>query len=612
MLEKRIGVVMYQTSKSKGQELVAQRMVREFIKLGNKAYLITSVFHDGEKVVSPENLTKLGGYIYADDVELQIPIIRVESYIAKWPPRRIVFRDFISTLEKIVDKFKLDVLITHSTLWNGPEDVAKFVEWRRYMKDIGGYQDPLVFCQMSHFQEPTPKRYSLAERSFRTVWNRLTLPQIFSIANLIIVVTPLEKEAKVKMGADPEKCFLFPGGVDDEVFLRYANADAKKFVQALGISKDSKIVSFLGSLEERKNPMAVVKTAESLKERTDIHFVLAGKGDSSYGEKLIQEVKGMPNLTYLGEINEEEKALLIKASYINIILSRLEALGLTQMEFMYAGVPVVTSGVGGQKWLIHNGVEGLYVRGPEDVEGAAVAVRRLVDNPGLRRELSENARKRTMGLAISNLTADLDRALNTELIKERGLIEIPSEARTTLSSPENVLNSWSSGSWGIVATEKRLFVRRGFLSRKVTEIPFKNISSIEYMRRYSWKTLVLGAAISVLLFTLPFFSQIFSSAFVAGLESIVRSIFPQSFLRSSFLGTFVSFLQLLPFLIALVIFVVQARTGYTLRGPGVEAIYLPREFREAIAFVRSMQNGGLYERESGTYPQKEPMEIAGT
>jgi glycosyltransferase involved in cell wall biosynthesis len=611
MLEKRIGVIMYQTSRSKGQELVAQRMVREFIKLGNKAYLITSVFHDGEKVVSSENLAKLGGYIYADDAELQIPIIRVESYIARWPPRRILFRDFISTLEKIVEKFQLDVLITHSTLWNGPEDVAKFVEWRRYMKDIGGYQDPLVFCQMSHFQEPTPKRYSLAERSFRTVWNRLTLPQIFSIANLIIVVTPLEKEAKVKMGADPEKCFLFPGGVDDEVFLRYANADAKRFVKALKISKDSKIVSFLGSLEERKNPMAVIKIAESLKERTDIHFVLAGKSNSPYGEKLIQEVKGMPNVTYLGEINEEEKVLLIKASYINIILSRLEALGLTQMEFMYNGVPVVTSGVGGQKWLIHNGVEGLHVRGPEDVEGAAVAIRKLVDNPESRRELSENAKKRTMGLTISNLTADLDKALNTELLKERGLIEIPSEARTTLSSPENVLNSWSSGSWGIVATEKRLFIKRGFLSRKVTEIPFKNISSIEYMRRYPWKTLVLGAVISILLFALPFFSQIFSSAFVAGLEGIVRSIFPQSFLQSRFLGAFVSFLQLLPFLIAVAIFAIQARTGYNLHGPGIEAIYLPREFREAIAFVRNMQNGGLYARESGTYPQKEPREIAG-
>ena len=596
---------MYQTSKSKGQELVAQRMVREFNKLGNEAYLITSVFHDGEKVLSSKNLAKIGGYIYSDDEELQIPIIRVESYIAKWPPRRIVFRDFISILEKIVDEYRLDVLITHSTLWNGPEDAAKFVEWRRYMKDIGGYQDPLVFCQMSHFQEPTPKRYSLAERSFRTVWNRLTLPQIFSIANIIIVVTPFEKEAKVKMGANPERFFLFPGGVDDEVFLRYANADVRRFIESLGLKQGIKIVSFLGSLEERKNPMAIIKIAEILKDRTDIHFVLAGKGGSPYSEKVIQESKSMPNVTYLGEVNEQEKVLLIKASYINIILSRLEALGLTQMEFMYNGVPVVTSGVGGQKWLIHNGVEGIHVNGPEDIEGAAAAIRKLVDDSELWKVLSENAKKRTMSLAISNLTADLDEALTAELIKERGLKEIPNEVCSTLSSPENVLKSWSSGSWGVIATENRLFIRRGVLSRKVTEIPFKNVSSIEYMRRYSWKTLALGAAISVFLFALPFFSQIFSRSFVVSLEDIVRSIFPQAFLQWPSLGAFINFLCLLPFLITVFIFALEARTGYTLHGPGLDALYLPRKFREAITFIRSMQDGGSSENELGTNPEKD-------
>jgi D-inositol-3-phosphate glycosyltransferase len=181
------------------------------------------------------------------------------------------------------------------------------------MKNIGGYQDPLVFCQMSHFQEPSPKRYSLTERSFRTAWNRLTLPQIFSTANIIIVVTPLEKEAKIKMGADPEKCFLFPGGVDDEFFLRYSNMDCKDFVKKAGINKEAKIVSFLGSLEERKNPMAILKVAEKLKERKDIHFVVAGRSSTSYGEKVIQTIKTKPNITYIGEISEMEKVLLIKA-----------------------------------------------------------------------------------------------------------------------------------------------------------------------------------------------------------------------------------------------------------------------------------------------------------
>ncbi len=595
---------MYQTSKSKGQELVAQRMVREFIKLGHKAYLITSVFHDGEKVVMPENLTKIGGYIYAEDAELQIPIIRVESYIARWPPRRIVFRDFISTLEKIVDKYELDVLITHSTLWNGPEEVAKFVEWRRYMKDIGGYQDPLVFCQMSHFQEPTPKRYSLTELSFRTAWNRLTLPQIFSTANLIIVVTPLEKEAKVKMGADPEKCFLFPGGVDDEVFLRYANADVRGFVKGLGISADTKIVSFLGSLEERKNPLGVLKVAEKLQERKDIHFIIAGKGGSPYAEKVIQTAKTMPNVTYLGEINEQEKVLLIKASHVNLILSQLEALGLAQMEYMYNGVPVVTSAVGGQKWLIRNGIEGIHVKGAEDIEGAVAAIGKLVDNHSLWSELSGNAKKRAMDLSMSNLTADLNKALNVELLKERGLNEIPSEARSTLTAPENVLKSWSSGSWGVVATGKRLFIKRGIFSRKVTEIPYTNVSSIEYMRRYSWKTLLLGAAFSAFLFALPFMGPIFSRALLLGLEEIVLSIFPQAFLQSPILVGFIDILPILPFLIAVVIFVIQARTGFTLRGPGIDALYLPRKFRETIAFIRNIQNGSLKNNIEGTSTQQ--------
>jgi hypothetical protein len=103
--------MMYQTSKSKGQELVAQRMVREFIKLGHKAYLITSIYHDGTEVVSPKNLRKIDGYLYTEDSELRIPVIRVDSYVARWPPRRIVFRDFISTLEKLLTNSSLMFLL---------------------------------------------------------------------------------------------------------------------------------------------------------------------------------------------------------------------------------------------------------------------------------------------------------------------------------------------------------------------------------------------------------------------------------------------------------------------------------------------------------------------
>ena len=601
MLMKKIGVVMYQTSKSKGQELVAQRMVREFIKRGHKAYLITSIYNDGAAVVLPETLNKIGGYVYTEDTALGIPIIRVDSYVAKWPPRRIAFRDFISTLEKIVEKFQLDVLITHSTLWNGPEEVAKFVEWRRYMKNIGGYQDPLVFCHMSHFQEPSPKRYSLTERSFRIAWNKLTLPQIFSTANLILVVTPEEKNAKIRMGAKAEKIFLFPGGVDDEPFLRYANLDSKTLRKQLKIDENTKIVSYLGSLEERKNPLAVLKVAAMLQDRKDIHFVIAGKGESDYARQVIEAAKTMPNVSYLGEITEQEKVLLIKESYINLILSRLEALGLTQLEFMYLGVPVVTSAVGGQSWIVRNGVEGIHTSGPEDAEGAASAITYLVDNPTQWSKISNNAKQRAMSVTMSKIVGELDEALTGELIKERGLSQVPSEARATIAEPENVLKSWSSGSWGVVATGRRIFIKRGIISRKVTEIPYSNISSIEYTRRYSWKTLIAGAVLSLLFLIEPALEPIFSRAFMSKIE------FLTGLFQSPAVAAFISLLPAIPITIALIVFTLQARTGFTLRGPGLYPVYLPRKFREAIAFIRSAQNGyaDKNKSQSGESPQVE-------
>jgi D-inositol-3-phosphate glycosyltransferase len=127
----RIGVIMYQTSLTKGQELVAQRMVREFRRQGHDAFLITSIYRDSEQAVDPEEVKRRGGYVLVFDRELGIPVIRVNSENTTWPPRRIAFVDFVGTLTNIVDDLKLNVLITHSTLWNGPEEVVKFVVWRR-------------------------------------------------------------------------------------------------------------------------------------------------------------------------------------------------------------------------------------------------------------------------------------------------------------------------------------------------------------------------------------------------------------------------------------------------------------------------------------------------
>jgi glycosyltransferase involved in cell wall biosynthesis len=74
---------------------------------------------------------------------------------------------------------------------------------------------------------------------------------------------------------------------------------------------------------------------------------------------------------------------------------------------MYGGVPVISSGTYGQKWLITNNVDGVIVRGPDDVEGAARAIEELVKNPSKRDLMSTNAREKAKKFLMSKLMEEL-------------------------------------------------------------------------------------------------------------------------------------------------------------------------------------------------------------
>ncbi|HXZ90338.1 MAG TPA: glycosyltransferase [Candidatus Dormibacteraeota bacterium] len=584
-MKKRIGVIMYETSRSKGQELVAQRMVKYFRALGNEAYLITSVYHDGKEAISEEQIGEKG-YFLINDVELNIPVIRVASLISKWPPRRIGFKDIVQALENIVNDFQLNVLITHSTLWNGPEEVAKFVEWRRNIKALGGYPAALVFCHMSHYQEPSPKRYSVVERSFRMAWNRLSLRTILRVANLILVVSPYEEEAKIKMGAPRDRIFLFPGGIDDVSFSQFSSADPSEFRHHLGSQPNSKIVAFVGTLEVRKNAGAVLDVAEKLTERGDIQFVVAGSGDSEYTEIVKKKADGLSNAKYLGELSEKEKFQLMQNSFLNIILSKMEALGLTQLEFMFEGVPVVTSGVGGQSWIVRDGEEGIHVKGPDDIEGAVNAIVALADDAGRWKKLSSNAKERASQYRLTNLMQHLDNAITKEVEKETGLSTLPDEVRSTISQPEYVIHTWSHGTTKIAATESRVFIQRGRLSRNTLEIPYSSIKSIEHVRRHHWKSLVVGGLLSLLLFVQHYVSPIISRHLTTRLQFLLSGLIPTSIN----LEAVIRLLWVIPIALAAIVFIIGMRKGYALHGASMNPVFLSPAFGKSVQYIREIQD----------------------
>jgi len=564
---------MYQTSLTKGQELVAQRMVKEFRAQNYDAFLITSPYHDEKPAISDEELAMHAGYVYTFDESLGIPIIRVGSAPTSWPPRRASLIDFIDTVAKIVDNFKLNVLITHSTLWNGPEEILKFVEWRRNMSRDGVPKLTPIFCHMSHFQEASPERYGIVERSFREAWNQTSLSLIVREADLILAVSPFEKEAMKDRGAAEDRCFLFPGGIEE---LTGLVGDPARLVAKLGVLPATKLVTSLGTVEERKNTLNVLEVARRLVQRADIHFVIAGMEQGEYGRKVRERAGELPNVSVLGSISEIEKSALIKATSINLIMSRSEALGITQLEFMSNGVPVVSSGAGGQQWVVKDGENGIVLQGPDDIVGAADAVLRLVDDDPLRKRLCRNAIHSTRGFSMTRLTHTLAKRLEG-LAMERSDDD---RLRRSMANDEQALEAMICGKLKVIVTDRRLLVKDDHDGGETISVPLDGISRITRHKRFSWDILAAGFGAALLLFV---------GLLAPPIHSYLGSLIPLA------AGEWLLLLiMVIPLTVAVPLFLLRIRDGYSIHstsGP----VFLPRQFLRLLKLVDRLTQIDFFE-----------------
>jgi len=575
---------MYQTSLTKGQELVAQRMVKEFRRLGYEAFLITSVYQDSEPVISPEEVKRRGGYAHTFDRDLGIPVIRVNSDGTTWPPRRISFVDFVGILTGIVDDLKLNVLITHSTLWNGPEEVVKFVAWRRKIGEGGAPRFPLVYCHMSHFQEASDERYAIIERSYREAWNKVILPQVLAEADIILVTTPYEADSMKKLGAAEEKLFLFPGGIDDEDIRSLGNQVA--FRAKHKIPGDAKLVSYLGTVEERKNPLELLEVAKLLSGRTDIRFVIAGRAEGEYADGLKEAATAIPNVSVLGPIPEEEKAALIRTSLANIVMSRSESLGISQLEFMSAGKPVITSGVGGQSWIVRDGVNGIVLDGPDDAAGAAKAIEKLADSSRLRSELGTAAKRAASPFSLTRLVGSLSGRLEREYRRRSGDVA----ALKTMSGDEEVIEAWVGKGQTVTATSRRLIVRSVRGGRNdVTTVPYDDISSILPHAEAPWKALGIGGLATIFLLG----QRILGFGLLNPLAPAVSSLLSPLQL-SSITPTLLLLLPFLPVGAAGAAFLLALDRGYIVRYGGSRKLFLPNSFVKALRLAEKLTAKDLF------------------
>jgi rhamnosyl/mannosyltransferase len=122
---------------------------------------------------------------------------------------------------------------------------------------------------------------------------------------------------------------------------------------------------------------------------------------------------------FLGTIPDEELPVVLHAADIYCMPSHLrsEAFGLSQVEAMACGLPVVGTDLDtGVRFVNRDGESGLVVR-PGDSGALAEAINRILADDALRNALGDGARKRVQRLFTAGRMAENLKAVYQEVLR---------------------------------------------------------------------------------------------------------------------------------------------------------------------------------------------------
>jgi len=176
------------------------------------------------------------------------------------------------------------------------------------------------------------------------IFNKYLFTKILSKTNAVIGLTEHITDYAKKFGREQTKYFTIPNGVNTNVFKK--NLERKKeYREKYHISPDKTVILFRGRFEHVKGIIEFVQAIKYLPIKNKIEVVIVGGGSHEYKIKsLIEGVNGIHLFPW--QPSEKIHELYI-ASDIFVIPSRFEALPITVIEAMNAGLHIVYSPVGG-------------------------------------------------------------------------------------------------------------------------------------------------------------------------------------------------------------------------------------------------------------------------
>ncbi len=194
---------------------------------------------------------------------------------------------------------------------------------------------------------------------------------------------------------------VIPNFVDTH---KYARQDAEK-MRAVIAPGGEKILIHVSNFRSVKRVPDVVRIFDRVRQKVPCKLILAGDGpDRSNCEQLARELGIFNDIKFLGK--QTDLVHILSGADLFLMPSQSESFGLSALEAMSCGIPVVASSVGGLPELIQHGTTG-YIAEIGDIDRMARYAIDLLTNPAKYTMFSEASRARAVDSFDSRRIVDM-------------------------------------------------------------------------------------------------------------------------------------------------------------------------------------------------------------
>ncbi|MEB5855357.1 glycosyltransferase [Enterococcus gallinarum] len=180
-----------------------------------------------------------------------------------------------------------------------------------------------------------------------------------------ILLTINSEDFQVAKTFHAKNVIKIPGvGIKEIDKTMATNKDQENLKVSLGINYDDLVIISIGELSKRKNHITAIKALHDLK--FNYHYIVCGTGEElDVLKRAVREYNMEDRVHFIGYQGNIQPYLEI--SDLSIFISKREGLGLAGLEAMSAGVPLISSYIGGIKDYTENGVTGFTIKNPMDI-----------------------------------------------------------------------------------------------------------------------------------------------------------------------------------------------------------------------------------------------------